>query len=365
MYHKLQSGEWCTTGDASRERTHRVLLAGGMTAMDAPGGGEVQMLSLARALPEAGVAARLWRPWEDDLGQADCLHLFGSLREYLPLVAVARRRGLRVALSPITWFGLDCCWGEPRALRHRLAACARFLVRAACPGIPSWRRWLYHAADLLMPNSQAEAQQLIRYFGVPAEKVRVVPNGADPRFETADPELFPKRFGVRKFVLATGRIEPRKNQLGLLRALRGTGVPVVLLGDPVPGHEAYYQACRREADPSVRFLGRLEHTDPLLASAYAAAGCLALVSWFETPGLVALEAAMTGTPLVLPEGGCAREYFGHHAEYVHAHDLAAMRTAVLAALKRRRSRELASHVSQYFSWRAAARITRKAYDQLF
>jgi glycosyltransferase involved in cell wall biosynthesis len=364
MNHELLNGERWATDETPRGRTHRVLLAGGLTAMDAPGGGEVQMLSLARALPEAGVAARLWRPWEDDLGQADCLHLFGSLREHLPLVAVARRRGLRVALSPITWFGLDCCWGEPRALGHRVASCARFLLRAACPAIPSWRRRLYHAVDLLMPNSQAEAQQLIRYFGVPPEKVRVVPNGADARFEAGDPELFPKRFGVRKFVLAPGRIEPRKNQLGLLRALRGTGVPIVILGDTVPGQEAYYQACRRVADPSVRFLGRLEHTDPLLASAYAAASCLALVSWFETPGLVALEAAMTGTPLVLPEGGCAREYFGHHAEYVRADDGAAIRASVLAAIKRRRSRELATHVGQYFSWRAAARITRRAYDQL-
>jgi len=364
MDQELLSDKRPTTSAAARTRRHRVLLAGGLTAMDAPGGGEVQMLSLAQALPEVDVDARPWRPWEDDLGEAHCLHLFGSLPQHLPLVAAAQRHGLRVVLSPITWFALDCCWGEPRPLVRRVASCARFLARAACPALPSWRRRLYQAADLLMPNSQAAARQLIRYFGVPCEKLRVVPNGADVRFAQGDPDLFCRRFGVRRFVLAPGRIEPRKNQLGLLRALRGSGVPVVILGDTVPGHEAYYQACRRAADPSVRFLGRLEHADPLLASAYAAAGCVVLASWFETPGLVALEAAMTGTPLVLPEGGCAREYFGPHADYVYADDLPAIRTSVLAALKRRRSRELAHHVQQYFSWHAAARITRKAYDQI-
>jgi glycosyltransferase involved in cell wall biosynthesis len=332
--------------------------------MDSPGGGEVQMLSLARALSDLGLEARLWRPWEDDLDQVDCLHLFGSLPGHLPVVAAARRRRLPVVLSTITWFGLESCWREPRSVAGRMASCARFLLRAACPAIPSWRRRLYQAVDLLMPNSQAEAEQLIRYFRVPAEKIRVVPNGADVRFVMGDPELFSTRFGLRDFVLSPGRIEPRKNQLGLLRALRGTGVPVVILGNVVPGHEDYYQACRREADGRVLFLGRLDHGDPLLASAYAAAGCLALTSWYETPGLVALEAAMTGTPLVLPRGGSAAEYFGPHAQYVKSGDLVGIRACVLAALRRRRSRPLAEHVSQCFSWTSAAHETRLAYEHV-
>ena len=44
----------------------------------------------------------------------------------------------------------------------------------------------------------------------------------------------------------------------------------------------------------VSWLGRLDHHDPLLASAYAAARVFALPSWFETPGLAALEAGPGG-----------------------------------------------------------------------
>jgi glycosyltransferase involved in cell wall biosynthesis len=351
-------------GDAALGRRPRVVLAGGLLALDAPGGGEVQMLSLARALPDAQVDARLWRPWEDPLERADCLHLFGSLPEHLRVVEAARRRGVPVALSTITWFGLESCWREPRPAARRLAACARFIVRAACPRLPSWRRRLYESVDLLMPNSYAEAQQLIRYFGVPPERIHIVPNGADPRFARADPEPFVRRFGVRRFVLCAGRIEPRKNQLGLLRAMRGSGVPIVILGDVVPGHERYLAECRRAADGDVLFLGRREHDDPLLASAYRACGCLTLASWFETPGLAALEAAMSGTPLVLPTGGCAREYFGDLALYVNPGNAAEIRRAVLAAVARPRSRELAEIVEASFSWFAAAQITREAYARL-
>jgi len=344
----------------------RILLAGKLTALDSPGGGEIQMFATAEALRREGVAARFWRPWEERLGEAHCLHLFGSLPEHLPLVEAARRHGLPVVLSTIAWFDLASYWRDPRPAWQRLAAAAGFCVRACLPGLSSWRRRLYHAVDLLLPNSRAEAEQLVRYFQVPLERIRIVPNGADERFAEADPEPFARLVGGPGFVLCAARIEPRKNQLGLIRAMRGTPARLVILGDVVPGHDAYAKACRRAAegaDGAVRFVDRLEHDDPLLASAYAACGCLALCGWYETPGLAALEAALTGTPLVLPEGGCAAEYFGPDAQYVRPSDLAGIRRAVLAALAGRRSAALAKRVRRDFSWRAAARATMDAYRQ--
>ena len=137
----------------------------------------------------------------------------------------------------IAWFDFANIWREPRPLWSQLAASGRFLARAAFPSLPSWRRRLYHAADLLLPNSQAEAEQLRRYFGVPAEKIHVVPNGADERFARARPQAFARLAGCRDFVLYAGRIEPRKNQLNFLRAMQGADVPIVVLGDVVPGCE--------------------------------------------------------------------------------------------------------------------------------
>ena len=68
----------------------RVLLAGKSGAMNSPGGGEIQMLALADALPAAGVDARLWQLEETLPAGTDCLHLFGSLPEHLPLVEAAQ-----------------------------------------------------------------------------------------------------------------------------------------------------------------------------------------------------------------------------------------------------------------------------------
>jgi glycosyltransferase involved in cell wall biosynthesis len=201
----------------------------------------------------------------------------------------------------------------------------------------------------------------VRYFGVAPDRVHVVPNGAEERFSRVDPLPFVRAYGLRNFVLYAGRIEPRKNQLNFLRAVRPLAIPTVVLGNAVAGHECYYDQCRREAGPTTVFIPPLDRDGPLLAGAYASCHCLALASWYETPGLVALEAGMSGVPLVLPEGGCAREYFGDHADYVRPNRLADIRRAVAAAMTRDRNPQLAAHVQSRFTWRAAAEETCRAY----
>ena len=61
------------------------------------------LLALSEALPQAGIAARLWRPFEDSLAGCRCLHLFGTAAEFLPVVESARRSGVKVVLSPESW----------------------------------------------------------------------------------------------------------------------------------------------------------------------------------------------------------------------------------------------------------------------
>lgn len=342
----------------SRPSTLRVAVAGRVTAMAAPGGGEVQLQATTQALCGVGIDAVLWRPWEQPLEEFQLLHVFGSAAEHLPLVHAAKKLGLRVALSTIAWYDLACSWREP-GLR-KFSASAKFLLRAACPWIPAWRRRLYHAVDLLLPNSQAEAEQLQRYFGVPSSKIVVVPNGADERFAAPANEPLPE-VPHENYVLYAGRIESRKNQLGFLRAMRGSGIPLVIVGDVVPGYEDYFKACQQAADESVTFLGRIPHGDRRLESLYARAGALCLASWFETPGLVALEAGMSGVPLVLPIAGAAPEYFGELAQYVHSNDRRGIRAAVERALARGRDAALADLVRRNFTWSTTAQRTGEAY----
>ena len=342
----------------------KVLLVGDLMGMTAPGGGEIQLQETARALRDVDVDARLWRPWEDRFEHVDAVHLFGSTPGTAVIARLAREAGKRVVLSPITWFDPRAMWREAAPWPRRSWRVARWWLRRSVGHRGSWRRRLYHSVDALVPNSMAEASQLAKLFHVPWRRMHVVPNAADARFAKGDPQLFIKRYGVKDFVLYAGRIEPRKNQAAFLRAMAGAELPIVVLGQAVPDQMAYYDECRRLAGKQVKFVGRLEHDDPLLASAFAAARCLALCSWFETPGLVALEAALSGTPLVLGKRGSASEYFGPMATYVDPEDEKEIRRAVVTAHQHESNPALAELVRTQFSWKVTAQATRKVYDEI-
>jgi glycosyltransferase involved in cell wall biosynthesis len=333
------------------------------SVFQAPGGGENQLVQTGRHLQERGLPVRLFSPWSDRLQDARLLHLFGMSREGLELGRVARARGIRVVLSPI-------CWIEPRALvalalNRRTAAwdLAKWAVRRAVPSWPSWRRALLSLADAILPNSMAEAQQLVRLFGVAARRVHVVPNGVSPRFAVATPELFHACLGTDDFVLYAGRIEPRKNVLGLVRAVRSIGRRLVVIGAAPPGHERYARACRNAGENSVRWIDARAHDDPLLASAYAAARVFALPSWFETPGLAALEAALAGTAVVITPFGSTREYFGDRVAYARP-DRPHMIGRAIEQTWDGPDPQLAAEVAARFLWSEIARRTAEVYDQV-
>ena len=59
-------------------------------------------------------------------------------------------------------------------------------------------------------------------------------------------------------------IEPRKNVLGLVEGVRAAGLPLVVIGDALPGYEAYAADCKRASAGFARWLPRVDHDDPLL-----------------------------------------------------------------------------------------------------
>jgi glycosyltransferase involved in cell wall biosynthesis len=341
-----------------------VVLHAPCTAFQAPGGGECQLVQTGRYLEELGISVRLFSGWTDRLVEARVLHLFGMSREGLELARLAKARGVPVVLSPI-------CWFEPGALAalapnvFRAAFdLSKLAVRVLAPRLPGWRRELLRLSDAILPNSHAEAGQLVRLFGIASEAIRVVRNGVSADFAAGTPDLFRDLYGVSDFVLYVGRIEPRKNVLGLVQALRGTSLPLVAIGSAPPGYEPYAWACRRAGGGQVIWLGALEHDDPLLRSAYAAARVFALPSWFETPGLAALEAGLAGSAVVITPLGCTREYFGDRVTYASPSRRAAIRRAILQTWAAGPDPRLADHVAKNYLWPEVALRTAEVYDQV-
>ena len=174
-------------------------------------------------------------------------------------------------------------------------------------------RRLVHSLDRIVAATEHERQLLRQIFRVDAHKIAVIPLGVDLGMFTPRPQAEARaRLGLdpgRRFVLAVGRIEPLKGLDILIRAVGElqARVPVDLLiigGDERAAAEiARLESIAAEvgASAAVHFLGSKPHDT--LADWYAAADIVAVPSFYESFGLVAVEAMACGTPVVASRVG--------------------------------------------------------------
>jgi len=225
------------------------------------------------------------------------------------------------------------------------------------------RRQILEWASCLTPSSEIEMRHIEQKFGGTYRYI-VVPHGVEPWFATASPDDFIKMHNMQDFVLCVSvSMNYRKNQLSLIKALKGTGIPLVLIGGVFSKAEHdYFKKCKKEADTNVYFLPLMPQKK--LASAYKAARVFALPSLYETPGLVYLEAAVAGCNIVATEIGSAQEYFGDLAWYCDPYDVESIRRAVLDAYHAPRTGKVQQHVLQNFTWERAVRLTSDVYKMV-
>lgn len=201
---------------------------------------------------------------------------------------------------------------------HTIAAMKNSLSASSTPREADRRAlsevYLASQATAVVAGSAAEATFLIDAVRAPADRVWVIPPGVDvdlfrPNRPDAE-ERVRTEFAIaprRPILVVAGRVQPLKDQelairvLAALHALRGWSPVLIIAGEATPGEEGYVAALRAlgtelgvEAD--VRFAGAL--TREQLAELFAAATLTLVTSRSETFGLVALESAASGTPVV-------------------------------------------------------------------
>lgn len=334
------------------------------SAFQNKGGGEILLEKTEEYLLKNNVEVCRFDIWRDKLEAFDILHVFGSVKECLPLMQVAKARGTKIVLESIFWSDFRRAFNEQGTLRKRVEMVLRHLIKSVFPFFPSGRKKMFEVADLIFPNSHNEAAQISRLFNIPMEKMFVVPNGVDRSFSEARPEAFVDKYGLKDFVLSVGRIEPRKNQLNLIRAMKGIDADLVLIGDTVSGYKWYRDICDKEADKRVHFIDRLSHESGLLASGYAACDTFVLPGWFETPGLAALEAALAGAKVIATDGGSTKEYFQDKVFYIDPSKPEDIKNKIIRALNMSKNHELKDLVLENYLWDGIAKRTIEGYKRV-
>jgi glycosyltransferase involved in cell wall biosynthesis len=233
---------------------------------------------------------------------------------------------------------------------------SRWSPNEILPGFFNALKEMTSHVDHIAAVSLNEIQLIAQQTGLSSTPFTVVPNGVHyERFASASPDAFRQQYGLSDFVLSVGAVEPRKNQLLLVEAMRGSGKQVVLVG---PCFEPdYLQLCRKRGGNNLIYIDRLPRD--MVASAYAAAAVHVLPSFAEGASLANMEAASAGCPVVVSNRSSEFEYFGDLAYYCDPADPQSIRRGVEEALAATgewgidRSAGLAARMREY-SWERAA-----------
>jgi glycosyltransferase involved in cell wall biosynthesis len=156
-------------------------------------------------------------------------------------------------------------------------------------------------------------------------------------------------------VIITGRIEGRKNQVSVMKALSGSGVKMRLVGAMNQRHQNYLAEFKKllAQNPSYEYLGPRPHCETLTLMARSKVYVSA--SWLEVMSLSDLEAFAAGCRVIASTHGSTSEVLGERVRYVNPGSGAEIRTAILE--------ELASNATEDTSGRAGI-IERYQWDNL-
>ena len=219
-------------------------------------------------------------------------------------------------------------------------------------------------SDRVVAISEASKTDIVRFLGVPVERVDVTPLGpALADHATVDEQTLRRRLdlGGGPIVLTVSAKRPHKNLERLFEAFAAVdGEPILV----VPGYAtAFENELRGKAGDRVHFTGWLP--DDQLDGLYRAATCFVFPSLAEGFGLPVLDALVRGTPVATSNATSLPEVAGDAAIYFDPAQPAAITAAIERLLSdsdlRERLRAAGPHQAAKFSWARTAEATLSSY----
>ncbi len=315
------------------------------------GGMNVYVRELVSSLAQAGVASRVYvRRWADDLPDVvdvepgfRVVHVDAGppelSKDELPEIVEEFTDGVVVdllenghvdALHANYWLSGVAGHRIKHALGLPLVSTFHTLARVkaeACDPEPERRvqaeTEVIGCSDVILANSPTEAAQLRDLYGADPSRIEVVPPGVDHAFFSPGDRRGARAalgLGDHPVLLFVGRVQPLKGLDVAVAALAELGDPpavLVAVGGPSgadgPAEMARVQRLAEHlgVDDRVRFVPPQPHH--LLSTYYRAADVTIVPSRSESFGLVALESAACGTPVVAADVGGLRTRVRHGA----------------------------------------------------
>jgi glycogen synthase len=261
----------------------------------------------------------------------------------------------------------------------------------------SWlEKTAYQNADGVVAVSEAMREDVHDLYGVPPNRIRVIPNGIDlDQYHSVPDHAVLAKYQIdadKPFVLFVGRITRQKGIIHLvnsLKYLRPRTQIVLCAGAPDTEEigremaERVEQARRETSNPIVWIAQMVPKSDVI--ALYSQASLFVCPSVYEPFGIINLEAMACGTPVVASAVGGIKEVvvsgetgllvpfeargatdFEPRDPEQFARDLAAAMDGLLSDpdLRRQMGQRSRKRVERLFSWKSIARRTYDFYQSL-
>lgn len=174
-------------------------------------------------------------------------------------------------------------------------------------------------ADMIIAISEQTKKDIVHFLKVPESKIRVVYQGCHSAFKENFNEesllKIKKKFQLpERFILNVGTIEERKNLLSVVKALKNTSIPLVVVGKKTK----YYKKIENyllKNNIQTSFLDDVSMIE--LAGIYRLADIFIYPSLFEGFGIPIIEAHFSQTAVITSNTSCLPEAGGENALYVN------------------------------------------------
>jgi len=256
--------------------------------------------------------------------------------------------------------------------------CPEFHLRSTVELHERKLRFVREQADLVIAVSENTRRDVMKYLGVPPDKVHVVYEAAGEQFQPVEDANIlataTRRYGVEpgRYLLHVGTLEPRKNLMRLVRAFalvyrQYPDYKLMLVGRKGWLYEDIFAEVERlDLQSAVVFAGFVPEDDlpPLMSGA----ALFVYPSLYEGFGLPVLEAMACGAPVITSNCSSLPEVVGDAGLLVDPEDESALSEALITVLSDEARRQEMSRQgisrAMRFSWKEAARQTLKAYRRV-